>query len=310
MINKAPTSWSDALGDERAADRLWDALDLLRGDNTTAGAPDVDQAWAALSAKLDIAPARPEAKVIPLRPAAGARLSPKRRTWRTWASVAAAAVALLFLVNVFAGWGDQTAEFANDGAAPMKAVLPDKSTILLSPGSELRYEESDNTRSVVMRGEVGFAVRPNTDKPFSVRAEQLDVRVVGTAFTIAEGRDSRVAVTEGHVRVRGTREADWVDLYAGGSATVVDGVVTTAFAKTVEALDLRFRDVQLSEVLAKLSSYHGLSLTAEPHLHTCRITASFEDGTAREAMGTLQLIVGAQIEESPTGIQLVGGSCR
>ncbi len=251
----------------------------------------------------------PEARVVQLVPPRS-RLSPKRASWRRWTAIAAAAVGLLFLVNFFAGLGSDTADFANDGTAPINAVLPDQSTITLAPGSQLRYEESGDSREVVMRGEVGFAVRPNRAKPFVVSAEQLKVVVVGTEFRIAEGSDSRVTVTEGHVRVQGLREADWTNLYAGGSATVADGIVTQALEKALLPNDLRFRDAALEDVLTKLSSYHQVGLSAEPHLLTCRITATFENGTAREAMGTLEVILGAQLQETSTTIQLVGGSCR
>lgn len=318
MVNKAPTTWSEALGDERAADELWAALDATVALDESSVVDDsaVDAAWLRLAASLDAPPmivepaAASVAKVVRLSEAA-ARLSPKRKTtWRTWVSVAAAAIALLFLVNVFSGLGEITASFANTGSAPLKAVLPDRTTILLSPGSELSYEEADGLRSVYMRGRVGFAVRPNKDKPFAVTAEQLQIRVVGTKFIISEDGETEVTVTEGHVRLRGVREADWVDLLAGGSATVSEGVVINSTEKTLSAVDLRFRDALLSDVLSTLSDYHQVPLSAAPHLMSCRVTASFEDGSALEAMGTLKVIFGAALQERSTGIQLVGGACR
>ena len=67
-----------------------------------------------------------------------------------------------------------------------KVILPDQSVVWVNAGSSLEYDEdfSERTREVILKGEAYFEVTPDSSKPFVVKSDRLDVRVLGTTFNV------------------------------------------------------------------------------------------------------------------------------
>ncbi|GAA4271681.1 FecR domain-containing protein [Aquimarina gracilis] len=65
-------------------------------------------------------------------------------------------------------------------------VLPDGSIAVLNSNSRLTYSKkfSDSTRTVTLVGEAFFDIKRDTTKPFIVKTEHLNVRVLGTSFNV------------------------------------------------------------------------------------------------------------------------------
>ena len=87
--------------------------------------------------------------------------------------------------------------------APERRVLPDGSVIELRVGSEVEVDFTIAQRRILLRrGEAHFVVAKNPARPFIVAAGGIEVRAVGTAFSVQLG-DSQVEVlvTEGRVAV-------------------------------------------------------------------------------------------------------------
>lgn len=310
MDQDSPQTWTDALdGDAAAARDLWTAVghaDALPGGGPVAGGEpvDADAAWARVRA----AAADPGARVVPL--GKSPLRASRRRRFLGYAAAAVVVAAVLALVNLLAGLGDPSARYANATAEAMPVTLPDDSEAMLMPGSRLRYREQDGRRVVTIAGEVGFAVTRDPGRAFAVDAGELEVVVVGTKFLVNHDNRPGVAVTEGHVRVRGRRDADWTDVYAGGRAAVRDGVVVPPDEGLGAGGPLTFRDAPLPEVLARLSRHYGVTFSAEAGLQTCRFTASLDGASAEEAAGTLALAFGARLERRGGTVHLVGGACE
>ena len=58
-----------------------------------------------------------------------------------------------------------------------------------------------------MEGEAYFEVKRNTEKPFIVRSEAMQVRVLGTVFNFKSDKTNRSAVAtliKGEIEVKGT----------------------------------------------------------------------------------------------------------
>jgi hypothetical protein len=149
---------------------------------------------------------------------------PARRRWLPIAGagalVAAAAVALLVLWPTSAphgGHGDLPSRVAT-AAAPTTVSFGD-AEIVAAPHSTLVMSgtPSRGVDIVLEHGSATFAVAPRAGRPpFVVHAGAVDIRVVGTRFTVARSGDAaRVDVAHGEVEVvaHGRREL----LLAGGS---------------------------------------------------------------------------------------------
>lgn len=122
-------------------------------------------------------------------------------------------VAVIAMAGLIALWvphrpglgfsGDDLAIVATVSGEQRNVQLPDGSTMLVGPGSEVMTDFAARARNVtVVRGEAFFTVEHDRDRPFVVRAGAGTITAVGTAFTVRnlEGRVA-VAVTEGTVDV-------------------------------------------------------------------------------------------------------------
>jgi transmembrane sensor len=86
--------------------------------------------------------------------------------------------------------------------------LSDGSTAFrLTPNTELALEVDSVAHSVLRlgAGAASFAVQPRGERPFVVRSDPFEVRVIGTKFTLTRSaeRALRVEVSEGKVEVSG-----------------------------------------------------------------------------------------------------------
>lgn len=92
---------------------------------------------------------------------------------------------------------------------PEKRTLPDGSQVELKPGAQIAVDYVGTFRRVALqKGEAHFQVAKNKDRPFIVSAGGIEVRAVGTAFSVDLGsKEVDVLVTEGRVAVEKSRRA-------------------------------------------------------------------------------------------------------
>lgn len=101
-----------------------------------------------------------------------------------------------------AGWFETSVPLGSQS----KVVLPDLSVVWINAGSSLKYSEDfhKQSREVSLSGEAYFEVATDSVKPFVVRAEKLDIKVVGTRFNVKAYQDEEtvdVALVTGKVKV-------------------------------------------------------------------------------------------------------------
>jgi transmembrane sensor len=134
------------------------------------------------------------------------RRTRRRRAWAlgtiTFATAAALAV-VVFLPHEPAR--SPAAAPANTVAVlrPNTQTLPDGSKVEFNADAEIRVNFSPALRAVeLVRGEALFSVTKDPARPFVVTASAVQVRAVGTEFSVRHGADQvRVLVTEGTVAV-------------------------------------------------------------------------------------------------------------
>jgi transmembrane sensor len=94
-------------------------------------------------------------------------------------------------------------ESATEIGALRTMRLPDGSSVRLNTDSEISVQFSPDARRVdLLRGEANFAVEKDPTRPFTVTANRVAVRAVGTAFNVRLAEKSvEVLVLEGKVQV-------------------------------------------------------------------------------------------------------------
>ena len=153
-------------------------------------------------------------------------LAPPVRRGR-WAIPIALAAAIAIMASTWR-WHQATGE-PGVVAAPVakeieRRILADGSSVELNRGAVVTSAFSSRERRVnLMQGEALFDVRKEDPRPFIVRAGNVDVRAVGTAFAVRlEHATIEVLVTEGRVALarEGEPKEMRVDVNTGSNTAV------------------------------------------------------------------------------------------
>ena len=157
-------------------------------------------------------------------------LAPPRRKIRWLAPTVLASAAAIALTAIWWRAAPATPNTAVVASNEIKRlILEDGSAVELNQGAVVTTEFSaTERRATLVHGEALFVVAKNPLRPFVVRAGSVDVRAVGTAFSVRlDSSAVEVLVTEGRVGVervnpdaRQGLEAKPVPLDAGQRATV------------------------------------------------------------------------------------------
>ncbi len=151
---------------------------------------DVSAAWGSFSRKINSSSDIAESKrLVPLK----------------WIAVAAS----FLIVVLFSLKNDRPQEgygITISQNLAEKFTLPDGSEVILEPNSKLFHPSSFdqmNSRTVFLDGNANFDVASMKDKPFIVKHDDFNVRVLGTQFLIEKVEDNKVLIEniEGSVRV-------------------------------------------------------------------------------------------------------------
>ena len=176
--------------------------------------------------------------------------------------------------------------------APETRTLADGSIVELRPGAAIRVEYGPSSRRVVLlAGEVHFQVTKDAARPFVVVASGVEVRAVGTAFSVDLGKRAvDVLVTEGRVAVTSPPAAEeaapavaMVD--AGQGTTVSLEVAGAAAVRSVpsgerrERLNwrvplLEFSGTPLAEAIPMFNRHGRRHLVLDPTLGRLQLSGT------------------------------------
>jgi len=176
--------------------------------------------------------------------------------------------------------------------APETRTLADGSIVELRPGAEILVEYGPSSRRVVLlAGEVHFQVTKDAARPFVVVASGVEVRAVGTAFSVDLGKravdvlvtEGRVAVTSPPAAVEAAPAVAMVD--AGQGTTVSLEVAGAAAVRSVpsgerrERLNwrvplLEFSGTPLAEAIPMFNRHGRRHLVLDPALGRLQLSGT------------------------------------
>jgi ferric-dicitrate binding protein FerR (iron transport regulator) len=177
-----------------------------------------------------------------------------------------------------------------------KLILSDRSTIILSGGSRIKYPESFNhkIREVeLLEGEAYFDIKHDSKRPFIVNAAGTQINVLGTAFNVRAYKflkSVQVTVTRGKVSVRSltnhkNQVTSNVTLLPDEQVTVgkINGEI---YKRHINANDFagwvqgkyKFDDETLANVAGMLESYYKIKIRfAAEDLKSIRFSSEFDN---------------------------------
>ncbi len=215
-----------------------------------------------------------------------------RDRFNRWAWAASIAATLVIGATVW--WTSQppaagTETYEAIGSEPRRVSLADGSVVDLNSNSRVAVQFSEGERRITLEaGEAHFQVAHNSARPFTVTANGVSVRAVGTAFNVRLTEDKvDVLVAEGKVEVDRqessvfftTRKIPVIPLLVAGERTQVASnnhsaprveMVAPAEVHSLLAWQNRmtsFADVPLREMVARINRCNSLQLViGDPQL--------------------------------------------
>ena len=169
----------------------------------------------------------------------------------------------------------------------LEKTLADNSMITLNKKSTLTTTFNAKERRVRLEGEAFFDIAHDTVKPFFIDVQNLEIRVVGTAFNVDERAEKGkiiVSVTEGTVLLNGAKRS--ITLQKGQEAryNVATGDFETAANRSLNFMayktkELIYEGQPLSKVVRDINENYGVSVEIiSQGIENCPISGRFNFG--------------------------------
>jgi transmembrane sensor len=214
-------------------------------------------------------------------------------------------------------------ELATAAGQRVRLTLVDGTQVTLAPASRLSVATTYGTgeRTVTLVGEAYFDVVHSAAHPLTVEARNAVARDLGTRFVVRsypEDAGVRVAVAEGAVSLGdATRSPETRRVLRSGALGEIDGAGVMHVTGGVSMDDyvgwasgrIVFSDTPVSEVLAELSRWYDLSISAtSDRLMSRRVTLTFTDAPADAVLDALAAATGTRVERHGRQVILVSAS--
>lgn len=156
-----------------------------------------------------------------------------------------------------------------------QVIMPDGTMAFLNSGTILKYDNTfgKRNRNVELVGEAYFEVSHNKELPFIIRANDVEIEVVGTKFNVMAYPEEdfvETTVTEGKVNVRDITGASSLYLTANQKATYYKPTKVLAMKDVNSDPSVSWKDNVLSfdnenfnDVIKKLERWYNVSIIVD-----------------------------------------------
>lgn len=177
-------------------------------------------------------------------------------------------------------------------------TLSDNTIVHLNAGSSIRYPVKfikGKNRDVYLEGEAFFDVTKNTEHPFIVHTNDMNVEVLGTKFNVSsypEDTTVNTVLVEGSVAINSTENENKTMLKPGHKAdwkkqngsVLVNNVDTTIYTAWIDGRVV-FDHIPFKNILKKLERHYNVSIqNNNPQLAEEIFTASFDIETIDQVL--------------------------
>ena len=242
----------------------------------------------------------------------------RRMPVKWWMAAAAAVLCIALAYLLWAPHGSNQAQLLSHQAI-LRDTLPDRSVVVMPPGSELLFDKRFRVRTAQLKGEGYFDVRPDENNPFVLQVEELHIRVLGTAFNIrtAPG-DILVQVNNGAVAVQhGTEET----VVKAGRQLRYDRIRHTITVTEVTAPDknvfayatqqLHFQGAPLRDVVREVAKTYNVNIVlSNEKTGDCRLSTDFNGQPLAYVLDVITASLGLQYTINGNDINISGNECR
>lgn len=253
------------------------------------------------------------------------RKTPAKMFWKY--SIAAALTGALLLAGLHFFYQDkaQPEEWVIHKTAVGSVdslTLPDKSTVWLNSGTEIRFRKNfskEKLRAVQLKGEAYFDVQHDEKHPFVVSSGDFKTTVYGTSFNIrAYPNDAEmfVAVNSGRVGVQHLPSGNTAifllpkDKLSLRNGKLIKSKLEEADVSSWTQGELIFEQMPLNDVLATIARKYQVQIeTGTQNFSDCKLTARFKDQPLSAILKTLNISMNIKSTQIGDTIYVKGGNC-
>lgn len=200
-----------------------------------------------------------------------------------------------------------------------RIILPDSTIVVLNSGSELSYPRyfRGPQRRVALNGEAFFDVQQNASSSFRISGPHLQVKVLGTAFTVTDSNRqtaARVSVHSGRVAVSAgtgsfaTRQVGpSQELIYHSDSQAVEVQNHTPASNEWISKQFVFNDCRLSVVINEIATKYNVTIRlADPKTGQLAFTGAFEaTDTLADMLNIISLSYRLKVEPLKDGTIMI-----
>jgi len=225
--------------------------------------------------------------------------------------------------------GTEVVTYANSTNKPELIHLEDGSTVLVHPGSQIKYPKTfGNKREVSLSGEAFFQVAKDPQHPFYVYSNEVTTRVLGTSFLIKayeHQENITVSVNTGRVSVTSKPPVAGTEslneeliltpnqqaIYLRDKGTVEKQLVDNPrVLHEDEPMDIAYTNEPATKLFKTLERMYGVTIKYdEGTLANCNITTELTNEGLFERMDVICLVLGAKYRVEDAVIIVESGGC-
>lgn len=235
------------------------------------------------------------------------------------------AAIVLFIIALSYGlysWGKhypvEQIEYASQAGQVNHFELPDGSDVWLNSKSKITYTQYliGSDRYVSLDGEAYFHVVSDPDNPFFVSADDVQIKVTGTKFSVSAYHDDSFVTThleEGAVTIM-TKISDTAHELAPGQLVRLDKQSKSLELSTPENLEagawrtgeLNFYDESLDRIAKTLERRFDVDIQfANDSMKELRYSAEFEQESLEQILNFIQLASALEIKQQTNKTYIV-----
>ncbi|MBX3641422.1 MAG: FecR family protein [Nitrosomonas sp.] len=210
------------------------------------------------------------------------------------------------------GWleySTETVTYATRLGEKRDIVLADGSAVAMNTATRMHVRISPLQRKITLdTGEAAFDVQHETFRSFTVYADKLRIRDIGTRFNIRRQQDTiTVTVLQGAVEINGMRLDEGYQLHTTASiSTMLPHPADIAQIEAWQHGRLIFRRAPLQDVAAELERYHPIHfMFADPAIARETVSGTFDVDDLALFLNSLEKAMPVRIKRLQDGQSLL-----
>ncbi len=214
-----------------------------------------------------------------------------------------------FYLSKFFAQSDLVTKISADKGYVASIILPDSSKVWLNSGSTIEYSNTfgSNQRHLKINGQAYFEVVKNKKIPFVVESKNLNVKVLGTRFTVDAydySKNTSVILEEGRVELSPSKYPKQKMFMKPGDKIVYDAETEKAKKTIVKAERysswrngiLNFYNSPMKEVVQKLSNRYNYEFKIDKSIEDLEVTFTVNQEDLSSVLELLSTITPINIE--------------